>query len=149
MIPQYHNTAKFIYRQWPVQTRSIRQTEERKDGLHQAPDPGAGERVRGPQLPDQTPAVRDSCSPGPHRETGIETSPPHSYTHTLTLTLTYTPLHPPPPQKRKMYLTTCQRKITVLARWSSISQMYPLWSTVNQIGIVQWVDKINLTVCSF
>lgn len=48
VLSKYPNTAKFISRQRPVQARSIRQAEEREDGLHQAPDPGAGERVRRP-----------------------------------------------------------------------------------------------------
>ena len=47
-----------------------RKPPEGEDGLHPAPDRGAGARVRGLQLPQPTPEVRDRCGAGPHRAPG-------------------------------------------------------------------------------
>ena len=57
----------------PVQTRPECEAPQGADGVHQAPDPGAGERVLSTQLPDQTKTLRAGCRSRPHGETGERT----------------------------------------------------------------------------
>lgn len=49
-----------------LQVRREQQTQEGEDGVHQGADPRAGGRVRPPQLPNQTKALRDRRQPRPH-----------------------------------------------------------------------------------
>lgn len=51
---------------WELQVRREQQAQEGEDGVHQGADPGAGGRVRPPQLPNQAKALRDCRQPRPH-----------------------------------------------------------------------------------
>ena len=50
----------------PLQAGPVGQAAQGAHGLHQAADPGTGERVQCAQLPHQAQALRDRCRPQPH-----------------------------------------------------------------------------------